>query len=119
MLPRPAGVTASTILLHVLNLLTLIFIRWGEADSLFFALLFALYVLFTALVIHAYFKGQTWARWLILIRSILMLATIKMLLLEGGLHLIQGVVERILAPVLLVYLNLPSVRAWYAAKPAR
>jgi hypothetical protein len=116
-LSRPTGVTVSVVLLHILNLLTLIFIRWGESDSLVFALLFVIYVLFTALVIHAYSKGQSWARWLILIRSAVILATVKVLRIEGGLHLVQGVVERILALVLLVYLNLPRVRAWFVAAP--
>ena len=104
---------ATTILLHVLNLLTAIFIRWGKADALLIGALIAIYITFTALVIHAHWKGQPWARWLILIRSALLLVTVKVPDLEGGLHLAQGVAERVLAVILLVYLNTAGARAWF------
>ena len=110
---RPVGITVSTILLHLLNLLTYIFIRWGEADSLVIAMLIIVYIVFTALVIHAFWLGQRWARWMILVRCGVILATFKMLYLEGGLHRVQGIAERVLALVLLVYLNTPGVRRWF------
>jgi hypothetical protein len=111
---RPVGVAISAILLHILNLLTLMFIRWNEPDTLVLAALFILYMCFTAIVIHAYWMGQSWARWLILIRSVWMLASFKMLAMEHGIYREQGVVERVLALILPVYLSLPSVRAWFA-----
>jgi hypothetical protein len=111
---RPVGVAISAILLHILNVLTLIFIRWDEPDTLVLAALFILYMGFTAIVIHAYWLGQSWGRWLILIRSAWMLASFKMLAMEHGIYREQGVVERVLALVLLVYLNMPDVRAWFA-----
>jgi hypothetical protein len=111
---RPSGITVSAALLHVLNLLTVIFIRWGERDSPALAALIVLYIIFTALVIHACWQGQSWARWIILVRSALMLATFKVLALEGHLHLVQGVAERVLALILIVYLNSARVRAWFA-----
>jgi hypothetical protein len=112
---RPLGVAISAILLHILNLLTFMFIRWNEPDTLVLAALFILYICFTAIVIHAYWMGQSWARWLILIRSVWMLVSIKMLAVEGGIYRGQGVVERVLAIILLVYLNMPSVRGWFAS----
>ncbi len=103
---RPWGVAVSAILLHVLNVLSLIFIKWNEEDTFVLASFVFLYVCFTAIVIHAYWKGQAWARWMILARCLLMLGTYKMVFLEGGLHYAQGVTERVLALILLVYLNL-------------
>src|SRR5882757_7603515 len=106
---RPLGITVSAILLHVLNLLTILFIRWDEPDTLVLAALFAVYVCFTAIVIQAYWQGQGWARWAILIRCVIILAGSKLLYFMGGIRLAQGIVERVLAIVLLVYLNFPGV----------
>ena len=110
---RPFGIAVSALLLHVLNLLTVIFIRWGEPDSLVLAALFGIYIVFTAIVIHAYWKGQSWARWIVMIRCVGMLASYKMVTLEGGFYRLQGVAERVLALVLLFYLNSGGVRAWF------
>jgi hypothetical protein len=115
---RPLGITISAILLHLLNFLTLIFIRWGEPDSIWFAALFAIYICFTAIVIRSYSMGEGWARWVILIRCVGELATFKMLLLMGGLQAMQGIAERVLAVILLVYLNTGKVRGWFAGGPA-
>jgi hypothetical protein len=112
---RPLGIAGSTLLLHALNVGTVIFIRWGEPDSVVLAALIALYICFTAIVIHAYWKGLPWARWLILIRSVLMLASFKVVALEGGFQRVEGVAERVLAIFLLLYLNSSGVRAWFAA----
>jgi hypothetical protein len=112
--PRPLGITLSSILLHILNFLTLIFIRWGEADAMWFAALFAIYICFTAIVIRSYSMGEGWARWVILIRCVGELATVKMLLSMGGVQLGQAITERVLAVVLLVYLNTAKVRGWFA-----
>src|SRR5258705_12360846 len=101
---RPIGIVISAFVLHALNLLTVIFIEWNEPDSLVLAALIGLYICFTALVIHAYWLGQPWARWMILPRSVYMLASYKLVLWEGGLHRAQGIAERTLALVLLVYL---------------
>ena len=110
---RPAGIVTATVLLHLLNVASFIFVCWGDPGSIPMAALFGIYVLFTGLVIHALWKGENWARWLILIRCVYMLASVKLLLIMGGVHLLQGFVERVVAVVLIVYLNLPGVRAWF------
>ena len=111
--PRPWGIAISAVLLHILNLLTFTFVRWGERDVILFAPIFASYICFTAIVIHAYWRGESWARWIILIRSVPELASYKLLGLMGGFQLVQGVSERVLAVGLLLYLNLAGVRAWF------
>jgi len=112
---RPWGITLGALLLHILNLLTMMFPRWDEPDSFVLVALVALYVCFTAIVIHAFWKGQAWARWVILIRCVFMLGTFQLILWEGGIYRAQGIAERILALALLVYLSSGRARAWFAS----
>jgi hypothetical protein len=98
--------------------LTLLFIRWNEPDTLVLASLFIVYVVFTAIVIHAYWQGEPWARWLLLIRCVFILASFKLLAIEGGIRWAQGVTKRVLALTLLVYLNTAAIRAWFGTKRA-
>ena len=110
---RPLSIVASTILLHALNLLTLLFIRWDEPDTVVFAIFFGLYIVFTALVIHAYWLGQAWARWVIVGRCVLILSTFWFVGREGGIRRSQGLVERILAVALLLYLTMGRGGGWF------
>jgi len=110
---RPLGITLSALMLHILNLLTMMFPRWDEPDSFVLVALVALYVAFTAIIIHAFWKGQPWARWVILIRCVLMLSTFQLLYWEGGIYRAQGIAERVLALILLVYLNSARGKAWF------
>src|SRR3954464_15687200 len=114
---RPHGIAFTAVLLHILNPLTFLFLKWHEPDTPVLAAFVAVYVCFTAIVIQAYWKGEGWARWMILLRCLYVLAWWKILYWMAGFRLVQGILERLLAVFLLVYLNLPRIRRWFAGPP--
>jgi hypothetical protein len=108
---RPDGLREVTLLMCVLNLTGLLFIDAGAPTIV--APLFIGFMLFGYVVLWYFWRGRNWARWLVLLTSVLALLNLFGLPQATPLQAACIVMEAILAGFLLYWLNTASVRGYF------
>ena len=112
---RPDGLREVTLLMCVLNLTGLLFIG-GAAAPMIVAPLVIGFMLFGYVVLWYFWQGRNWARWLVLLTSVLALLNLFGLPQATPLQAACIVMEAILAGFLLYWLNTASVRDYFSRR---
>lgn len=109
---RPPGLTITTWLIGIMNVLGFFLVDWQFSDAgVLFAV--AIAVVLGAIVLWWYWKGLSWARWIVLLESFWCLWSLKYLAHATPVEVLMVVIEALLAVFFLVYLNTKPVRAWF------
>lgn len=104
---RPNGLTELTLLIGALNLTGFLFIAELEVRWIPYA------VIGRFIVLWYFWEGRNWARWLLLLNSVLSLYNLFMLKDASPLQGAILVMETILGGFLLYWLNTETVRAYF------
>ncbi|MCW5870157.1 MAG: hypothetical protein KIS61_23070 [Candidatus Eremiobacteraeota bacterium] len=115
---KPRGLLLTTILMAICNPLGFLFLDPSagqlEAQLVFAALIVAV----SYLVLWFYWKGKNWARILVLITSGIALLNLWDLPSMKWYAQVVVALEAALGACLLVWLNQPQVRAYFARRPS-
>ncbi len=116
---RPPGLRQLVLLMCFFNLAGLAFIK-GDTEVLriFFAVLIGAIIIVSFIVLWFFWQGRNWARWLVLITSVIALLNLAYLAVMTPLQNIIIILEAILALFLLYWLNTPSVKGYFIRKRA-
>ena len=112
---RPKGLTETSVLMSITNAMGWVMVDWATPKPL------VTFIGFTALIVTGYFviwfywKGQNWARILVLLTSLLCLYNLHNWNHSGAVVRIMVGAEAGLAIFLLYWLNTHKVRAFFTA----
>ena len=96
-------------------------INWKHQHAGGFLLIYSVIIAIGYLVLAFYWRGQNWARWLVLLTSLLCLWNLWQLRLKtppsqvAPIRVTMVLVEGAIAVFLLWYLNTQTVRRWFTA----
>lgn len=114
---RPNGLTLTTILMAACNALGWLVIDYRAAHVIGTFIAFTFLIVIGYLVLWAYWRGQNWARILVLLTSVLTVFNLRSWNASASVlktpNRIMLTSEFILGIFLLFWLNTPSVRAFF------
>ena len=128
---KPTGITISTLLM-VLFLISGAVLTFGQplpampnsaipssTIAAFAHIAFAVYAVIALVCSWFYYSGKEWARWVVMIVSVLvLLGLINIVKTFAASHLsgADAIAKDLFAVFLLYYLNTPPIRAWFSHK---
>jgi hypothetical protein len=118
-MPRPLGITITTLLMCVTNAMGFFLINWKmpNAETLF--VIFGFFITLGYIALWFFWKGRNWARWLVLLECIQCLWNLATLesphrTLDPRVSIPMVLIEGAIAIFLLWYLNTKPIRTWFA-----
>lgn len=116
---RPKGITVTTILMSVLNMVGVFAVDWHKSKIPVLGMTVCLIATVVGFwVLRFYWLGRNWARWLVLLASVESLWCLRFVEhpTRSANALTEPVIvsEAILSLYLLYYLNTAPVRAWFS-----
>jgi len=117
---RPTGLTGLTLIMCVLNLTGFLFVAESGATAPvdvpgpFMVAGIGFFILAGYVVLWYFWQGRNWARWLVLLTSVLALLNLGYLPSASGPQRVVIVIEAVLGAYLLFWLNTGPARAFFA-----
>ncbi len=116
---RPFGITITTILMCFTNAMGFLLIDWQLPNAGVLLFLFSLFIVLGYIALRFFWKGRSWARWLVMLTCLQCLWNLKALihpshLLIRRVEVPMVLLEGIIAIYLLWYLNTRPIRTWFA-----
>jgi len=112
---RPTGVSVTTVMMCATNALGFFYVNWTRPHAMFTFVVFAILIGIGYLVLWFFWNGRNWARWLVLLTSLLALWNLHYIGRPqiGRIRTVTILFEAPIAVFLLWYLNLRPIRAWF------
>jgi hypothetical protein len=115
---RPRGLKETAVAMSITNALGWAIIDWSNRRAQLVFIVFTVFILTGYVVIWFYWKGQNWARMLVLLTSLLCLYNLHFWNHVAPLERIMIGTEAVMAIFLLYWLNTRKVKAFFiASKP--
>jgi hypothetical protein len=111
--PRPRGLTETSVIMAITNALGWAIIDWSKPGARLTFTVFTVFIVTGYVVIWSYWKGQNWARILVLLTSLLCLYNLRWWPQSGLLERVMIGTEAATAVFLLYWLNTRKVRAFF------
>jgi hypothetical protein len=113
---RPRGLTATAIFMSITNAMGWTIIDWSKPHAGAIFVIFTVTIAIGYVVIWFYWKGENWARTLVLLTSLLCLYNLRHWNHGGIAERLMIGAEAILAIVLLYWLNTQRVKVFFCGQ---